>query len=106
MGRLSPADFHAVYGFRRPNVTPNQAQRTRPGEAHACKKARVGLSTLDPLENTRIDKLGYSKITHILTALELKLQEASAHRPTLLRREDRTHSRYDRGPLKGNARPH
>jgi hypothetical protein len=22
MGRLSPADFHAVYGFRRPNVTP------------------------------------------------------------------------------------
>src|ERR1700723_3416897 len=22
MGRLSPADFHAVYGFRRPNVMP------------------------------------------------------------------------------------
>jgi hypothetical protein len=22
MGRLSPADFHAVYGFRRPDVTP------------------------------------------------------------------------------------
>src|SRR5882724_11119818 len=22
MGRLSPADFHTVYGFRRPNVTP------------------------------------------------------------------------------------
>jgi len=28
MGRLSPADFHTVYGFRRPNVTP-------PGGAHA-----------------------------------------------------------------------
>jgi hypothetical protein len=22
MGRLSPADFHTVYGFRRPSVTP------------------------------------------------------------------------------------
>jgi hypothetical protein len=22
MGRLSPADFHAVYGFRRPDVRP------------------------------------------------------------------------------------
>jgi hypothetical protein len=50
-----------------------------------AKKARLGLSTLDALENGRLGELGYSKITNILTALglELKLQEASAGRPTL-----------------------
>ena len=50
-----------------------------------AKKARVGLSTLDALENGRMGELGYSKITNILRALglELKLQEASARRPTL-----------------------
>ena len=50
-----------------------------------AKKARVGLSTLDALENGRLGELGYSKINNILTALELelKLQEASARRPTL-----------------------
>jgi hypothetical protein len=37
------------------------------------------------LENARLGELGYAKITNILTALglELKLQEASARRPTL-----------------------
>jgi predicted transcriptional regulator len=50
-----------------------------------AKKAKVGLSTLDALENGRLGELGYSKITNILAvlALELKLQEASAGRPTL-----------------------
>jgi transcriptional regulator with XRE-family HTH domain len=50
-----------------------------------AKKARVGLSTLDALENGRLGELGYSKITNILTVLrmELKLQEISAGRPTL-----------------------
>src|ERR1700721_978507 len=50
-----------------------------------AKKARVGLSTLEALENGRLGELGYSKITNILTALglELKLQEASERRPTL-----------------------
>jgi|HubBroStandDraft_1064217.scaffolds.fasta_scaffold277836_3 hypothetical protein len=50
-----------------------------------AKKARVGLSTLDALENGRMGELGYSKITNILAALglELKLQLASASRPTL-----------------------
>ena len=50
-----------------------------------AKKARVGLSTLDALENGRLGELGYSKITNILTVLglELKLLEASAARPTL-----------------------
>ena len=50
-----------------------------------AKKARVGLSTLDALENGRVGELGYSKITNILSALglELKLQETSTRRPTL-----------------------
>jgi DNA-binding XRE family transcriptional regulator len=50
-----------------------------------AKKASVGLSTLDALENGRLGELGYSKIKNILTALglELKLQEAIAGRPTL-----------------------
>lgn len=50
-----------------------------------AQKARVGLSTLDALENARLGELGFSKITNIFTALglELKLQEASARRPTL-----------------------
>jgi transcriptional regulator with XRE-family HTH domain len=50
-----------------------------------AKRAMVGLSTLDALENGRLGELGYTKITNILTALgmELKLQEASAGRPTL-----------------------
>jgi predicted transcriptional regulator len=54
-------------------------------QAMLAKKAKVGLSTLDALENGRLGELGYSKITNILTAvgLELKLQEASARRPTL-----------------------
>lgn len=50
-----------------------------------AKKARVGLSTLDALENGRLGELGYSKIINILNALglELRLQEARARRPTL-----------------------
>jgi transcriptional regulator with XRE-family HTH domain len=50
-----------------------------------AKKARVGLSTLDALENARLGELGFTKITNILSALglELKLQETSARRPTL-----------------------
>jgi transcriptional regulator with XRE-family HTH domain len=50
-----------------------------------AKKAKVGLSTLDALENGRLGELGYSKINNILAALglELKLQEERARRPTL-----------------------
>jgi transcriptional regulator with XRE-family HTH domain len=65
-----------------------------------AKKARVGLSTLDALENGRLGELGYSKITNILTALglELKLQEAIAGRPTLeeLMEEGRNDQGLDR----------
>jgi len=50
-----------------------------------AKRAKVGLSTLDALENGRLGELGYSKITNILTVLgvELKLQQASTRRPTV-----------------------
>ena len=50
-----------------------------------AKKAKVGLSTLDALENARLGELGFTKITNILSALgmELKLQDAGARRPTL-----------------------
>ena len=70
---------------------------TRPALA---KKARIGLSTLEALENGRLGELGYSKVTNILTALglELKLQEARAHRPTLeeLMEEERDDQGLDR----------
>ena len=54
-------------------------------QAALAKKARVGRTTLDALENARLGELGYSKITNILSALglELKLQEAGGRRPTL-----------------------
>ena len=50
-----------------------------------AQRAKIGLSTLDALENGRLGELGYSKVTNILSALglELKLQEASGRRPTL-----------------------
>ncbi len=50
-----------------------------------AKRAMVGLSTLDALENGRLGELGYSRITKILAALglELKLQEAGGRRPTM-----------------------
>jgi transcriptional regulator with XRE-family HTH domain len=54
-------------------------------QAELAGRARVGLSTLDALENGRIGELGYSKVARILSVLglELKLQEASTRRPTL-----------------------
>ncbi len=50
-----------------------------------AQKARLGLSTLDALENARLGELGFNRITNVLSALglELKLQEANARRPTL-----------------------
>ena len=69
-------------------------------QAALASKASIGHSTLDALENGRSGELGFSKITRILTALglELKLQEASARRPTLdeLMEEDRNDKGLDR----------
>jgi len=65
-----------------------------------AKKARIGLSTLDALENRRLGELGFTRITNILSALglELKLQEASGRRPTLdeLMEEDNRDQGLDR----------
>jgi transcriptional regulator with XRE-family HTH domain len=54
-------------------------------QAALAKKASVGHSTLDALENSRLAELGFSKITKILSALgmELKIQETTSRRPTL-----------------------
>jgi transcriptional regulator with XRE-family HTH domain len=50
-----------------------------------ARQAKLGLSTLDALENARLGELGFTRITNILSALglELKVQEANARRPTL-----------------------
>lgn len=63
-------------------------------QATLAKRARVSRATLDALENGRLGELGYSKISNILAVLglELKLQEASARRPTL---EDLMNERSD-----------
>lgn len=65
-----------------------------------AKKAKVGLSTLDALENARLGELGFTRITNILSALglELKLQEARARRPTLdeLMEEEQSDKGLDR----------
>jgi transcriptional regulator with XRE-family HTH domain len=54
-------------------------------QAALAKRAGVGHSTLDALENHRLGELGFSRITRILTAvgLELRLQPSSSRRPTL-----------------------
>jgi transcriptional regulator with XRE-family HTH domain len=69
-------------------------------QAVLAKKASIGHSTLDALENERLNELGFSKITRILSVLglELKLQEANSRRPTLeeLIEEDRNAEGLDR----------
>ena len=54
-------------------------------QAALAKKAHVGRSTLDALENGRMGELGYTRISNILSALglEMRIQEASSSRPTL-----------------------
>ena len=65
-----------------------------------ARKAGVGRSTLEALENARLGELGYARITNILAALglELRLQEAGSRRPTLedLLNEDRDDQGLDR----------
>ncbi len=63
-------------------------------------KAGVSRATIDALENGRAGELGFSKLTKLLTAigLELTLQTAGSHRPTLdeLMQEDRDGQDLDR----------
>lgn len=65
-----------------------------------ASKAGISRATLEALENGRAGELGFSKLTKILAALglELKLQAAGTHRPTLdqLLQEDRDDQSLDR----------
>ena len=65
-----------------------------------ARKAGISRATLDALENGRAGELGFTKVTKLLAALglELKLQAASSHRPTLdeLLEEDRDDQSMDR----------
>jgi transcriptional regulator with XRE-family HTH domain len=69
-------------------------------QTELARKAGISRATLDALENGRLGEIGFAKITRILSALglELKLQEASARRPTLdeLMSEERDDQGLDR----------
>ena len=54
-------------------------------QAALSRKAGISRATLDALENRRDGELGFSKLTKLLAALglELTLQSARSHRPTL-----------------------
>jgi transcriptional regulator with XRE-family HTH domain len=86
-----------------PSIGAEIAQRRkslRLSQTTLARKARVSRATLEALENERAGELGFSKITRLLAALglELKLQAASSHRPTLdeLLQEDRDDKALDR----------
>lgn len=69
-------------------------------QTELARKASISRATLDALENGRAGEVGFSKIGKLLSALglELKLQDAIAHRPTLdeLMEEDRNDQSLDR----------
>jgi transcriptional regulator with XRE-family HTH domain len=69
-------------------------------QAALSHRAGVSRATLDALENGRARELGFSKLTRLLAAigLELALQPARSHRPTLdeLLQEDRDDESLDR----------
>jgi transcriptional regulator with XRE-family HTH domain len=69
-------------------------------QAALARKAGISRATLEALENGRAGELGFSKLTKLLAALglELTLQAASSHRPTLdeLLKEDRDDQNLDR----------
>jgi len=54
-------------------------------QALLAKRAKIGHSTLDALENGRLGELGFTKIARLVAVLgmELKIQDAIARRPTL-----------------------
>jgi transcriptional regulator with XRE-family HTH domain len=69
-------------------------------QAELARKAGISRATLEALENGRVGELGFSKLTKLLCALglELTIQAASSHRPTLdeLLQEDRDDQSLDR----------
>jgi len=86
-----------------PSIGTQIAQRRkslRLSQTTLARKAGVSRATLEALENGRTGELGFSKVTRLLAALglELKLQAASSHRPTLdeLLQEDSDDKDLDR----------
>jgi transcriptional regulator with XRE-family HTH domain len=69
-------------------------------QSELARKAGISRATLEALENGRAGELGFSKLNKLLAALglELKVQAASSHRPTLdeLLKEDRDDQNLDR----------
>jgi transcriptional regulator with XRE-family HTH domain len=60
-------------------------QEQRLTQAELARRARVGRSTLDALENGRMAELGFGKIGRILASLglTLKVSDTNRGRPTL-----------------------
>jgi transcriptional regulator with XRE-family HTH domain len=75
-------------------------KRLKLSQAELSRKAGISRATLDALENGRAGEMGFSKVAKLLAALdlELTLQTASSHRPTLdeLIEEDRDDQSLDR----------
>jgi transcriptional regulator with XRE-family HTH domain len=80
--------------------TAERRKKLKLSQAALARKAGVSRATLDALENGRAGELGFAKLTKLLAALglELNLQAASSHRPTLdeLLEEDRDDQSLDR----------
>jgi len=77
-----------------------QRKKLKLSQTELAHKAGLSRATLDALENGRAGELGFAKLIKLLAALvlELKLQAASSHRPTLdeLLQEDRDDQSLDR----------
>lgn len=60
-------------------------KKLRLSQSELARRASIGRTTLDALENGRIGELGFSKITRVLSALgmELTCKERGSVRPTL-----------------------
>ena len=75
-------------------------KRLKLSQAELSRKAAISRATLDALENGRAGEVGFSKVAKLLAALdlELTLETASSHRPTLdeLLEEDRDDQSLDR----------
>ena len=75
-------------------------KRLKLSQAGLSRKAGMSRATLDALENGRAGEMGFSKVAKLLAALdlELTLETASSHRPTLdeLLEEDRDDQSLDR----------
>jgi transcriptional regulator with XRE-family HTH domain len=54
-------------------------------QAELARRARIGRSTLDALENGRVTELGFGKVCRVLATLGLtiKISETNRGRPTL-----------------------